>query len=122
MKVDKTNKSICSRTFLLISLVSLLIPGLSVDSVAGHLPAVGHILTDLLRVAVPLTPLTVGLRREAHRALLPEDRRRGDFRRLSPSDSMLNINTGGAGGGVVHTCGICTCWMGLTMSVVSLPQ
>lgn len=89
--MEKTNKHIC---ILLVSLVSLLIPGLSVDSVAGHLPPVGHILTDLLRVAVPLTPLTVGLRREAHRALLPEDRGTdrgqadGDFRRLSPSDSV----------------------------------
>lgn len=52
------------------SLVALLIPGLSVDSIARHLPSIGHILTNLLCVAVPLTPLTVGLRREAHRVLL----------------------------------------------------
>lgn len=52
------------------SLVALLIPGLSVDSVAGHLPPVGDVLSDLLRVAVPLTPLAVMLRCEAHGVLL----------------------------------------------------
>lgn len=52
------------------SLVSLLIPGLSVDAVTRHLPSIGHVLTNLLRVAVPLTPLAVGLRCEAHSVLL----------------------------------------------------
>lgn len=61
------------------SLVALLIPGLSVDPEARHLPSVGHILPDLLggRVAVPLTPLTVGLRCEAHRVLLEMQNRIG---------------------------------------------
>lgn len=52
------------------SLVALLIPGLSIDSVAWYLPSIGYILTNLLCVAVPLTPLTVMLRCEAHSVLL----------------------------------------------------
>lgn len=52
------------------SLVALLIPGLPVDAVARHLPPIGYILTNLLSVTVPLTPLTVGLRCEAHCVLL----------------------------------------------------
>lgn len=52
------------------SLVALLIPGLSVHSVAWYLPPVGHVLADLLRVAIPLAPLIVRLRREAHGVLL----------------------------------------------------
>lgn len=52
------------------SLVALLIPGLPIDAIGRHLPSIGHILTNLLRVTVPLTPLTVRLRCEAHRVLL----------------------------------------------------
>lgn len=51
-------------------LVALLIPGLPVDSIAGYLPSVGDVLSDLLRVAVPLTPLAVMLCCEAHGVLL----------------------------------------------------
>lgn len=51
-------------------LVALLIPGLPVDSVAGYLPSIGDVLSDLLRVAVPLTPLAVVLCCEAHGVLL----------------------------------------------------
>lgn len=41
--------------------ISLLIPGLPVDAISGHLPAVGHILTHLLTIAIWLSPLSVGL-------------------------------------------------------------
>lgn len=58
------------------SLVALLIPGLSVDAVAGYLPSVGDVLADLLRVAVPLAPLAVVLSCEAHGVLLSYTRRR----------------------------------------------
>lgn len=71
MKTRFTRNDLCCG-HLWYSLVALLIPGLPVHSVAGHLPAVWHILPNLLGscVAVPLTPLTVGLRCEAHRVLL----------------------------------------------------
>lgn len=51
-------------------LVTLLIPGLPVDAIAGYLPSIGDVLSDLLRVAVPLTPLAVVLRCKAHGVLL----------------------------------------------------
>lgn len=51
-------------------LVALLIPGLSIHSIAWHLPPIGHVLANLLRVTVPLAPLVVGLWCEAHRVLL----------------------------------------------------
>lgn len=51
-------------------LVALLIPGLSIDSIAGYLPSIGHILANLLRVAVPLTPLAIMLCCKAHCVLL----------------------------------------------------
>lgn len=51
-------------------LVTLLIPGLSIDTIAGYLPSIGDVLSDLLCVAVPLTPLAVVLRCKAHGVLL----------------------------------------------------
>lgn len=52
------------------SLEALLVPCLAIDTVGGYLPAVGHILADLLGVAVPLAPLPVGLGCKAKFVLL----------------------------------------------------
>lgn len=124
------------------SLVALLIPGLSIDSIARYLPSIGHILTNLLRVAVPLTPLTVRLRCEAHCVLLTYGRIFQDAEyHIAPTSysrrcriSVKSVSSVAVQQVqktiyktvlrmiLVHTCGICTCCMGLTISVVSLPQ
>lgn len=56
------------------SLVALLIPGLAVHSIAWYLPSIGHVLADLLRVAIPLAPLIVRLRWKTHGVLLRNGR------------------------------------------------
>lgn len=56
------------------SLVALLIPGLSIHSVAWYLPSIGDVLADLLRVAIPLAPLIVRLRWKTHSVLLRNGR------------------------------------------------
>lgn len=149
---DKETNTFCqvhSQTAALIlghlwySLVALLIPGLSIDPIARYLPSIGHILTNLLRVAVPLTPLTVRLRCEAHCVLLTYGRIFQDAEyHIAPTSyrrrcriSVQSVSSVAVQQQVqktiyktvlrmilVHTCGICTCCMGLTISVVSLPQ
>lgn len=65
------------------SLVALLIPGLSVHSVAWYLPSIGYILADLLRVAIPLAPLIVRLRWKTHGVLLRNGRTSSGSRTVS---------------------------------------
>lgn len=51
-------------------LEALLVPGLSVHAVSGYLPAIRDVLTNLLCIAVPLSPLAVWLRCKTNFVLL----------------------------------------------------
>lgn len=60
--------ALCTPCYLL---EALLVPGLAVDTIGGDLPPIWDILANLGPVAVPLTPLAVGLGcSEAHLVLL----------------------------------------------------
>ena len=52
--------ALCTPCYLL---EALLVPWLVVDTVGGDLPPIWDILADLRPVAIPLTPLTIGLGR-----------------------------------------------------------
>lgn len=65
-------------TVLVYLLVALLVPGLTVNSVRWHLPAVRDVLTHLLPVTVRLTPLSVRLSRVGRVTLLRTPRREKD--------------------------------------------
>lgn len=61
-------RALCIASYLL---EALLVPGLTIDTVAGNLPPIWDILVDLRPIAIPLAPLVIGLRRrEANLVLL----------------------------------------------------